>query len=206
MESIQSIQWLKANNLYDLAEATSFRLKKIFNPCFNVTCEKILVIGDKGSEKKRIAPILSGAFYLAARSLNMDSKLVFQDATTRGDTADEEIVEALKSLEEKNLVFLNLSDKLGSLGDLGKSFRKFCEKRKHRFMSALSLGDLDTGKLSDVIEAIDVEYKPLIEKHCTIKKALDEAKEIHVTTKAGTDLYYNIEGMSAISADGNYRE
>src|SRR3990167_7046073 len=185
MESIQSIQWLKANNLYDLAEATSFRLKKIFNPCFNVTCEKILVIGDKGSEKKRIAPILSGAFYLAARSLNMDSKLVFQDATTRGDTADEEIVEALKSLEEKNLVFLNLSDKLGSLGDLGKSFRKFCEKRKHRFMSALSLGDLSNDKLNDVIAAIDVEYKPMQAMHQKVKQILNDGNEIHVKTKAG---------------------
>lgn len=206
MDSIQSVQWLKANGLYEAAEDTSFQLKKIFNPCFKVTDEKILIIGDIGSNKKRIAPILSGAYFLAAKSLNMDTKLVLQDATTRGDVASGEIIDALSGLEEKNLVFLNMSDKLGSIGDLGKSFRKFCEKKKHRFVSALSLGDLDSEKLSDVVAAIDVDYKPLIEKHAIVKKILDDAKEIHVKTPAGTDLYYNVEGMQAVSADGNYQE
>lgn len=205
MDTIPSLQWLKANNLYELAEKTSFYLKKILTPCFGITNEKILVMGDKGSSDKRIAPILSGAYYLAARSMNMDTKLILQDAQTRGDVADSEVIESLTNLEEKNVVFVNMSDKLGSLKDLGKSFRKFCEKRKHKFISALSLGDLPTEKLRDVITAIDVEYKPMQAKHQMVKGILDEAKEIYVKTKAGTDLYYNVEGMTAIAADGAYQ-
>lgn len=206
MDTIQSLQWLKANNLYELAEKTSFYLKKVFNPCFRVTNEKILVIGDKGFSNKRIAPVMSGAYYLAARSLNMDTKIIIQDVKTRGNVADNEVVESLDNLEDKNLVFVNMSDKLGSLKEVGKSFRKFCEKRKHRFVSALSLGDLSTEKLNDVISAIDVEYKPMQASHKRVKDILDEAKEVRVKTKAGTDLYYNVEGMKAIAADGAYQE
>ena len=204
MDTIQSVQWLKANNLYELAEKTSFYLKKILTPCFGITDEKILVVGDKGFSDKRIAPVLSGAYYLAARSLNIDTKLILQEFKSRGNVADSEVVQSLADLEENNVVFVNMSDKLGSLKDLGKSFRKFCQKRKHRFVSALSLGDLSTDLLNSVIEAIDIDYKPMQAKHAEVSKILDEGKEIRVKTKAGTDFYYNVEGMKSIAADGNY--
>ncbi len=206
MDTIKSIQWLKANDLYDLAQETSFYLKKVFNPCFKVTDEKILIMGDKGFNKKRIAPVMSGAYYLAAKSLNMDTKLVLQDARSRGNPADDVIVDSLSNLEDGNVVFVNMSDKLGSLKEIGKSFRKFCEKKKHRFVSALSLGDLPTEKLKDVISAVDVDYKPMSAKHSEIKGILDGAKDMHVKTNAGTDLHYSIEGMKAIAADGTYHE
>jgi len=200
------MQWLKANDLYELAEKTSFYLKKVFGPCFGITDEKILVIGDKGFSDKRIAPVLSGAYYLAAKSMKIDTKLVFQEVKSRGNVSDSEVVNSLGSLEEGNVVFVNMSDKLGSMKEIGKSFRKFCGKRKHRFVSALSLGDLSTEQLSDVIAAIDVDYKPMQANHQRVKEILDEGKEIRVKTKIGTDLYYNIEGMKAIAADGTYKE
>mgnify|MGYP002641651079 FL=1 len=37
-----------------------------------------------------------------------------------------------------------------------------------------------------------------------IKKALDNGREVHVFTKAGTDLLYNVEGYEAINNDGIY--
>ncbi len=205
MDTIQSLQWLKANNLYELAEKTSFYLKKIFTPCFGITDEKILIVGDNGLENKRVTPVLSGAYYLAAKSLNINAKLVLQDAKTRGGDADDEVIAALTNLEEKNLIFVNMSDKLGYLKDLGKSFRKFCEKKKHRFISSSSLGDLPTEMIKEIIEAIDIDYKPLQAIHQRINQVLLEGNEINVTTKAGTNLYYNIEGMKAISVDGNYQ-
>ncbi|MBW2989902.1 aminopeptidase [Candidatus Woesearchaeota archaeon] len=206
MDTIQSVQWLKANNLYELAEKTSFYLKKIFNSCFKITDEKILIMGDKGFSNKRIAPILSGAYYLAANSLNLDSKLILQDIKSRGNSAEKDVVDSLDNLDENNVVFVNMSDKLGSLKEIGKSFRKFCEKRRHRFVSALSLGDLPTKKIDDVIAAVDVEYKPLMAKHTLLKASLDDASELNIRTDQGTDLYYNVEGMKAISADGSYHE
>jgi len=206
MDTIQSMQWLKANNLYEQAEKTSFYLKRVFNPCFGITDEKILILGDKGFSNKRIAPIIAGAYYLAAKSLNLNTKLILQDIKSRGNQADSDVTQSLADLEEKNIVFVNMSDKLGSLKEIGKSFRKFCKKKKHRFVSALSLGDLPTDKLDEVIAAVDVDYKPLQAKHEMVKQILDDANEIKIKTKAGTDLYYNVEGMKAISADGTYNE
>jgi aminopeptidase len=205
MNTIESLQWLKNNNLYELAERTSFQLKKIFNPCFGITEEKLLIIGDKGFSDKRIAPIMSGAYYLAARSLNIDTKYILQDVKTRGNLADKEVIESLGELEENNVVFINMSDKLGGISELGKSFRKFCQKRRHRFISALSLGDLSTPMIKEVIEAIDVEYKPMQARHQQIKAILDKGRNVKITSKAGTELYYNIEGMTSIAADGNYK-
>jgi len=204
MDTVQSIQWLKENNLFELAEKTSFTLKKVFNSCLGITDQKVLILGDTGFTDRRIAPVLAGAYYLAAKSLNLNTKLILQSVKSRGADAESDVIEALKSLEEKNVAFVNMSDKLGNLLDLGKSFRSYCEKKKHRFVSALSLGDLNTDMIEDVIAPIDIDYKPMQAKHEAIKKILDEAKEIRVKTKAGTDLYYNVEGMKAIAADGNY--
>ena len=204
MDTIQSIQWLKENNLFELAEKTSFTLKKVFSSCLGITDEKVLILGDTGFTDRRIAPVLAGAYYFAAKSLNLNAKLILQPVKTRGADAEPDVIESLKSLEEKNVAFVNMSDKLGNLLDLGKSFRSYCEKKKHRFVSALSLGDLSTNMIDDVIAPIDIDYKPMQAKHEAVKKILDEAKEIHVKTKAGTDLYYNVEGMEAIAADGNY--
>ena len=98
-----------------------------------------------------------------------------------------------------------MSDKLGAIDELGKSFRNFCQKKKHRFVSSSSLGDLPTERINDFIAAIDIEYKPLRDRHQKVKEILDQANEIHIKTKAGTDLYYNVEGMKAVSSDGNYQ-
>jgi len=43
-------------------------------------------------------------------------------------------------------------------------------------------------------------------KHEMVKNILDDAKEIRVKTKLGTDFRYNVEGMKAIAADGTYHE
>jgi leucyl aminopeptidase (aminopeptidase T) len=97
-----------------------------------------------------------------------------------------------------------MSDKLGNIQELGKSFRKWAAKRNHRFISAMSLGDLATSNIELITKAIDVNYKPLQTQHETIRQKLEKAKEIHITTPAGTDLYYDKSGIKAISADGNY--
>ncbi len=205
MNTVQSIQWLKENNLYELAEETSHTLKRIFSSCFGITDEKILIIGDRGFKDRRIAPVMAGAYYLAAKSLNLDAKLVLQAVRTRGTVAEDDVIESLQTLEEKNVVFVTVSDKLGALKDIGKSFRKFCEKKKHRFISALSLGDLPTTKLPSVVKPIDIEYKPMQVLHTKLKEILDEAKDIVVKTNVGTKLYYNVEGTKAAVSDGNYK-
>lgn len=204
METVESINWLKQNNLYSAAKNASLYLKKIFVPCLAVQNEKILIIGDRGFENKNTSAILSVGYYLAAESLNMDAKLVLQNVKARGMRADDDVIDSLADLKEKNIIFVNMSDKLGSINSLGKSFRKMCLAKKHRFVSSLSLGDLNNSQTDEIIQAIDTNYKPLQAKHDEIKKILDVAEELHIKTKAGTDLYYNIKGLKALCADGNY--
>lgn len=206
METVESLKWLKENNLYEQAKKSSFYIKKIFTPCLGIQDEKILIVGDTGSDNRQVSALLSGAYYLAATELNLDTKLVFQSSKSRGDIADDDVVNNLAELKEGNVIILNMSDKLGNIKELGKSFRRWIKKKEHRFVSAMSLGDLETGKINSIVEAMDLSYKPFQIQHEKLRKLFDDTEEIHITTDAGTDLYYNIKGINGISADGNYVE
>lgn len=206
METVEALQWLKQAKIYDLAKEYSPALKKIFTPCLGVKHEKLLIIGDVGYEGHYVSPILACAYYLAAEELKLNTKLVLQDVKTRGQVADYDVINSMSNLEEKSIVIVNLSDKLGSLATLGKSFRKICYKKQHKFCSALSLGDITTDQVRDVVNAIDINYKPMQLQQNKVKEILDNANQLHISTKAGTDLYYNIKGIKAKSADGNYTE
>jgi len=204
METIESLNWLKKQKLHEISEKFSLNIKKVFAPCLGIKDEKILVVGDTGFKNRSVAAVMSGAYYLAAKQLNLDTKLVFQDVKSRGDLAGEDVINSLSHLEEGNIIILNMSDKLGSIKDLGKSFRKWIKKRNHRFVSAMSLGDLETSKIDLIAGAMDVSYKPFQANHEKLRKMFDNAEDIHIITDAGTDLHYNVKGINGIAADGNY--
>lgn len=206
METLESINWLKKNELFDACEKSALILKKIFMPCLYVQDEKILILGDKGSKNKKIAPVMAGGYYIAANSLNLNSKLVLQAPKSRGDDAEDHIINSLADLQEKSIVFICMSDKLGGINELGKSFRKYCEKKKFKYVSTTSLGDLDLNKLDGVLKSIDINYKPMQDKLKLLKDILDKGKEIHITTDKGTDIYCNINSIQAIASDGNFLE
>lgn len=204
METVESLKWLKESNLFDLAYKVSLSLKKVFTPCLAVKDEKVLIVGDTGYENRNTAGVLSGAYYLAAEQLKLDAKLILQDAKSRGDVSEGDVVSSLSELRPGNIIILNMSDKLGNIQELGKSFRRWVAKKKHRFISAMSLGDLATSNIDLILKAIDVNYKPLQAQHEKIRQSFEKAKEIRITTPAGTDLYYDKSGIKAIAADGNY--
>jgi len=204
METIESVKWLKERSLYDLSSKVALSLKKIFTPCLAVKDEKVLIVGDVGYENRNVAAVLSGAYYLAAEQLKLDAKLILQDVKSRGDVSGEDVVRGLSELNPGNIIILNMSDKLGNIQELGKSFRRWVSKKQHRFISAMSLGDLATSNIDLILKAIDVNYKPLQAQHEELRQRLEKAKEVHITTPAGTDLHYNKSGIKAIAADANY--
>jgi len=204
METLESLKWLKEHNLYELASKTAISLKKVFTPCLAVKDEKVLIVGDIGYENRNVAAVLSGAYYLAAEQLKLDAKLILQSVKSRGDISDGDVIANLSGLKSGNIVILNMSDKLGNIQELGKSFRRWVAKKSHRFVSAMSLGDLATSNIDLILKAMDVNYKPLQSKHEEIRQMLEKAREIRITTPAGTDLYYDKSGIKAIAADGNY--
>ncbi|MBI2647661.1 aminopeptidase [Candidatus Woesearchaeota archaeon] len=204
METLESLKWIKEHNLYELTSKVALSLKKVFTPCLAVKDEKVLIIGDIGYENRNVAAVLSGAYYLAAEQLKLDTKLILQEVKSRRDVSDPDVVNSLSELKIGNIIILNMSDKLGNIKELGKSFRRWVAKKNHRFISAMSLGDLPTSNIDLILKAIDVNYKPFQTQHEEIRKRLENTKEIHITTPAGTDLYYNKGGVKAIAADGNY--
>jgi len=204
METVESLKWLREVGLLDLAKDASMTIKKVLMPCLSIKDEKLLIIGDKGYKNKEISAVLSGAYYLAAEELKLNSKLVIQEVKSRGSIADYDVIQSLSSLEQGNIVIMNLSDKLGAIAGLGKSFRKLCQKNKFRFISTLSLADLETKKLGQILPAVDINYKPLQAEMQRVQNLLSHAEEVHIKTEAGTDLLVNIKGMQAIAADGNY--
>ncbi|MBI4452320.1 aminopeptidase, partial [Candidatus Woesearchaeota archaeon] len=204
METRESLKWLKENNLYDLTHRVSLSLKKVFTPCLGVKDEKVLIVGDTGYENRNVAAVMSAAYYLAAEQLKLDAKLILQNVKSRGDVSDEIVVRNLSELRPGNIIILNMSDKLGNIKELGKSFRRWVAKKNHRFVSAMSLGDLATSNIELIMNAIDVNYRPLQVQHEEMRQKLEKAKEIHITTPLGTDLFYNKAGIRAIAADGNY--
>ncbi len=204
METLESIKWLREHNLYDASARAAQSLKKIFTPCLGVKDEKVLIVGDTGYENRNVAAVLSGAYYLAAEQLKLDAKLILQGIKTRGDVSDEDVVRNLSELRAGNIIILNMSDKLGNIQELGKSFRRWVAKKSHRFISAMSLGDLATSNIELILNSIDVNYKPLQVQHEQIREKISAARELRITTPAGTDLRYDKTGIPAIAADGNY--
>lgn len=197
------IEWLKQNKLLQMAKNNADVFKKVLVHCLNIQKEKVLIIGDTGFEGKRLSPILSAAYYLAAKDLGLDTDLVLQQPKSGGEEAELDVVTSLESLEDGNIIIINATNRTGSFKELSRSFRRFAKSRKHRFISTCSL-DVNSDYLARFIAALDIDYRLLQQRSQKIKEILDKGVEIHATTEAGTDLYYNIKGKKAVSADGDY--
>ena len=206
MDVSKFIDWLKAEGLFSIVEEYHKSFSKIFEKCLAAKDEPILIIGDFGYPTRRIAPILTGCYIMSAKELGLNVSLAMQEPKNINETADEEIISKMLSLPEKSVMIQVQSGKIGSLKHLGKSFRRFCKDNKHRFISTLSLGDVDTYLLKRVILPMMVDYGEMKENHMNLKKMLDNAKEVRITTKAGTDIIFDICGAESISNDGIYHD
>jgi aminopeptidase len=176
--------------------------KRIFDECLNLKNEQVLIISDNGVNSQRI-----GASYKEAAQ-NMDKEViqVMQNPQTELSKASPEVVNALQKLEKNNIVILAVSNKLGSLGGIGKSFRRFCQQRKHRFVSATSLGSIPLDKFEVLERTMDVNYLKMQLHGLWLKKQIDSAAEIRITTSAGTDISFDVFGMQSIANTGNYSQ
>ncbi|MCK4589349.1 MAG: aminopeptidase [Nanoarchaeota archaeon] len=204
MHKEQFKKWVKERKVKDLIEKNARYFEFILNNCLGISKEEILIVGDYGDGENIIAPILVGC-YLKARG-KCKVNLIMQGVKSKNQQADWKVLEAMDKLPEGNVIILCLSNMLGKLGHLGKSYRKFCRLRKHKFTSTTGMGSLDLDKLKMVIKSLNTNYVSLRKKGMVVKKILDEGKEIKVKTKAGTDLVLGIEGMKAMTSIGIYNE
>jgi len=198
------LEWLKERNLFKVAKRNFPYFKRVIKDCLKVKKEEVLIIGDKGYPDRRIAPLLAASYYIAAKKLGFKARLLVQDPKIKGDQAEDFIVESMCNLQDESVLVLALSDRLGKLKELGKSYRRFVYSRGHRFVSMPSLGSLSTGHYYSIIDAINIDYKKMQDKANKIKNTLEFGKEIRVITEKGTDLSIDIRGRNAKTNDGNY--
>ena len=207
MHAKEYIEWLDKNNLLEQAKTNLATFKRVLTECLAVKKnERILIITDKGYEDRRIAALISGSYYLAAKELGFDITIVVQEPKFRGNKADENVIRAIEELEKGNILILSLSGKLGSIKELSHSYRTLVKENNYRFISATNLERLKQKDYQSVVDAIDVDYKELNEKGIKIKEKLDIGDEIRITTDLGTDLYININGKKGILNTGDYKQ
>jgi len=189
-----------------LAKKSMPYLSKIISDCLKVNKdETLLIIGDIGYAKKRIAPILCVGYFLTAKKLGINNvKIILQDSKEKGDIADSNVTDALRTLNKNSPIIIAISNRLGALASLDKSFRTFIKHEGHRFASMPSLGTINTEDLDKILTTLDIDY-PSVRKNCQrIKDIIQNGKELHITTDLGTDLHINIRNKKALSVDGIY--
>ncbi|MBN1157687.1 aminopeptidase [Candidatus Woesearchaeota archaeon] len=205
MREKEFFRWLAQSDLLDYVTKHYPCFQRIFRECLNATNEKILIIGDLGTEGRRIPPIMAACYHLAARKLNLEP-CMFIKRDSLDKRGSSEIENALVDSGEGNIICLSLSGKLGTIDAIGKSFRRFTGERKHRFVSTPGLDALPTNYIGWIAKTINVNYNDIHWRGERIKGIFDTGKELHVRTRAGTDLYYGINGMKAINNSGRYHQ
>jgi len=199
------INWLEKQNLLNIAGENTAPFKSVLKKCLGAEREDILIISDYGSEGRMIAPLMAASYYLAARQLNLHSRIILQMPKVKGENAEKQITDALLDLRKENIIIICMSQRMGRLcKELGNSYRAYATEQRHRWVSALKLGDIDTARFGRIVSAVDIDYEKLQQRALQIKSILDNGSEIYVTTKAGTDLRIGIEGTEARCNAGDY--
>jgi aminopeptidase len=186
------------------AQHAARNLKTVFKHALPVQDEKLLIVSDTGTSSNKTATMLSYAYHTAAEDAGLKSELILQSPRDRVTQISPLVLRKLKSLPSRSSLMQCVSNRLGTLDGLGKSFRKFCKANDHRFTSASSLGNLHPRHFSTLINAHNYDYRHMKKKQESLKKKLDVAEEVHVTTPAGTDIFLGIENARAVFNHGIY--
>lgn len=188
---------LEKENLLTKALSHEELFKRIIKNCLSATTEKILLITDIGEENKRIAPMLTAAYYDAAKKIGLTPEIIIKEK-------NKSIKDAITNQENSSIIIANVSGKLGRLNNEESTFREHCKKKEHKFTSTTSLSKLDSEEFENVIKSLDIDYEDLTNRQTKLKNILDKAKNIRVKTDKGTDLNIDITNSIAICANGSY--
>jgi leucyl aminopeptidase (aminopeptidase T) len=164
--------------------------------------DQVLIVTDTGHPGRRIAPLMAGCYLLAAKRLGLTTRVIMQEPKTPKMKVDERLQQALRNLGEDNFIMATASEKLGSFQDLGSSFKRMTNRKRHRFVLTTLLQELATKDYKSLISAMDIDYPKLQERAKRLKSLLDYGREVTVVTDKGTHLYFNISGMKAYVNDG----
>jgi len=206
MNEKEFLEWLKQENILGMAKRYSTHFPKILKQCLDIGKEKILLIGDYGYPTRRVAPLLTAAYYFAAKDMGLDVDFVLQEPKRGLDKSETSVIEKLFTLPPKSTIIVNVSGKLGSMNKFGKSFRNFCRNHMNRFASSMSLGNIDTFMIKSVINALSVDYDKMQEDDQFIKRNIKCGKIMTIKTREGTNLKIDLKNVDVRIADGDYKK
>ncbi|MBI4152245.1 hypothetical protein HY495_00920 [Candidatus Woesearchaeota archaeon] len=179
------------------------RFYKVLKHSLKLKDEEILIISDYGQKENTMASMIGYGYYQAAQKKKHMVTLLHQDVKKGFMFADKHVVEAMGKLAKENVIILAVSNKLGRFAE-ENSFRTFCHKRGHRFLSATGLGDVKAQHFPLFLDAMQVNFRRMQKMGNRIKKKWDQAEEIRVRTAAGTDVTFDVSGKEAIANVGAY--
>jgi len=183
------------------------KFSKILKSCLKIKKEDdVLIISDYGEGDKQLAAMMGYGYYQAALKKGLKARIIFQDVKKGFMHADENVIRELEVIENNQVVILSISNKLGRMKGMGKSFRTYCRDRGHRYISATGLGGTSAGTFDLFMEAVNTNYGRMQRKGRKLKRILDKAKEIRIKTEQGTDVTFDVRLKKAIANVGAYGE
>ncbi|MBW3012660.1 aminopeptidase [Candidatus Woesearchaeota archaeon] len=203
MEYKDLVTFLQRKGHYYLVEDSAEHFQNVLKNSLKATNEHILVLSDYGKPNKRASALMAAGFFLAAKKLGLNATLELQKVRSR-EPAELHVQKALLDAPEKSIILLTAYNSLGRLDKIEGSFRNFCSQRKHRFISALGLGELPTNKFMRLMSTIDVDYHKMQLKAERIGRAIANGKEMHITTDKGTDISLGMKKAIPVLNTGNY--
>ncbi|MCF7862320.1 aminopeptidase [Candidatus Woesearchaeota archaeon] len=194
--------WLDEEELLSTVKANYERFIPILKKCIKLKNEKLLIAGDLGQSNKRIPALMMGCYVLAAKAIGIKYAIAVQKPKFVKTKADKDLIQAMAKLPQKSALALTYSGKIGSLGTIGKSYRRFAEDMKHKFLSTGGLSSLSTDKFEEFMKSVDIDYEMMHKRARVLNEKMTKADRIRVRTEKGTDVIFRVEGKKAISNDG----
>jgi leucyl aminopeptidase (aminopeptidase T) len=166
--------------------------------------ERVLII----TNPVRDVHLISMALYDAALARGADPTLIFQPVKTQFDFAEDAVIHALRS--EPEIVLSISHHKLGKdRFAMKKPYKHKGKTYGHIFNylvgSKKSRSFWSPSVTVDMFErTVPVNYKRLKANCSKLKAVLDRASEVHIKTRAGTDLLIGVRKRKAKTDDGNF--
>lgn len=205
MNEKEFILWLERNHLLNKALGYSKFFKDIYEHNLNLNNEKILIVGDLGSETRRIPALMLACYFISAKEMGKNVEIIIQDPKFRGDIASDKLIEKLLFLPDKSIIILCMSGKIGKLKALGRSFRKYAKLKNHKFISLSGLNFMKTELFPSIVHSLKMDPEKLQLKGEKIKKIIDNSSEIRIKTDMGTDLLIKKNKIKSIINSGLYK-
>lgn len=166
--------------------------------------ETVLIITNPVKDVRAI----SMAIFDAALACGAKPTIVFQPVKTQLDFAEDTVINALKA--EPDVVLSISHEKLGKDREAMKKPYKYKKNKLNHIFHYLLEAKKTRSFWSPSItvsmfkRTAPINYELLSKRCAALKKILDRAEEIKITTKIGTDLTIGVRGRKAKNDDGDF--